>query len=111
MFQIKNIATHNFQNGNTTLDVAAQTVCEFKHLFEIYLQSFMFQIKRDQKYCDTQLSKWKHLDCSITSQLYKVRLWINKYLQFVRENLFQVKSGDFNEQRFSIPCIVTSQVT
>jgi len=72
MFQIKNIATHNFQNGNTTLDVAAQTVCEFKHLFEIYLQSFMFQIKRDQKYCDTQLSKWKHLDCSITNQLHKV---------------------------------------
>jgi len=49
MFQIKNIAAHNFQNGNTTLDGAAQTVCEFKHLCEIYSQSFMFQIKRDQK--------------------------------------------------------------
>ena len=48
MFQIKNIATHNFLNGNTTLDGAAQTVCEFKHLCEIYLQSFLFQIKRDQ---------------------------------------------------------------
>ena len=56
MFQIKNIATHDFQNGNTTLDGAAQTDCEFKHLCEIYLQSFMFQIKRDQKYCDSQLS-------------------------------------------------------
>jgi len=52
MFQIKNIATHNFLNGNTALDGAAQTVCEFKHLCEIYLESFMFQIKRDQKYCD-----------------------------------------------------------
>jgi len=48
MFQIKNIATHNFLNGNTTLDGAAQTVCEFKHLCEIYLQSFMFQIKRSK---------------------------------------------------------------
>ena len=74
MFQIKNIATHNFLNGNTTLDGAEQTVCEFKHLCEIYLQSFMFQIKRDQKYCDSQVSKWKHLDCSITNQLHKVRL-------------------------------------
>jgi len=48
MFLIKNITTHNFQNRNATLDGAERTVCEFKHLYEIYLQSFMFQIKRDK---------------------------------------------------------------
>jgi len=85
MFLIKNITTHNFQNRNATLDGAAQTVCELKHLYEIYLQSFMFQIKRDKKYCVSQLSKWKHLDCSKTSQLCKVRLRINKYLQICRK--------------------------
>ena len=55
------------------------TVRKFKHLFEICLQSFYVS---DQKQWKTEFSKWKHLDCSITSQLHKVRLWINKYLQF-----------------------------
>jgi len=45
MFQIKNIATHNFLNGNTTLDGAAQTVCEFKHFLKYIHKVSCFRSK------------------------------------------------------------------